>query len=321
MTEPKKIYLDTTVTALYDAGIIDRTVLKACQSAKPPLTSAGDILRHFEENGNFTDIPGCRRPGRISNKLIELANNTINQSTPAEERPHVMTRNLTDKLLNQAAFDFLTEQQQNDCLQFRKLYGYLPMFRVLRYYLSREGAARADYVMLMALGLGNPSEPIPTLANIGQLVGLSRERVRQIIQAYRLPEQIQHSALWKHYADHTTYFCDPTSEIFRMVTATELPGLTFAGYATVLERTTMLDNVDDSYLARRGWTKEIRAWVNRLRKLYAMPRSIDNRISLEGLAMGGSLDTRIMLVVLHQIAPALGILTEAPDTIILPKNN
>lgn len=311
------IYLDTPVKLLLERGMIDRLVLRACQAARPPMETAGDILDHYEENKTFSDVPGCRRPGRIPEALVDIARMVQRRETPSQLKKYESRRRQAGQLNNEANFDFLSEGRRAEILMYREKFGYLPMFRILSYYLNREDAQRNDRVMAHYLGMAD-NEPCASLADIGVKVGLSRERIRQILQTWTLPEQLSHARLWKQYADHSTYFANHSSEAYEKVVQTELPELSFGAYASILHHTTMLQNVEGRFLARRGWVEEISAWHDRLMRLAGMPRAISSRISLEGLAMGGSLDTRISLIVLNQIAPALGLLPDAPDAIILP---
>lgn len=320
MKEEKSIYLDTNVQQLEEDGVIDRTVLKACLAAKPPMLTAGDIVEHFRKRGNFADVPGCRRPGRVSENLIRIVDSVVDSNTPSDMKPVLMQRRLAGQLKEEASFDFLTPFQRNDVLRFKEEHGHLPMFRLLMYYLTREGATRNDTIMSYTLGL-NPSRiHCHSLSDVCKYVDLSRERVRQIIQTYVFPEELMLPRLWTNFADHSTYYADHTSEGYVKASTLDFVGLKFATYADVISRSTMLKNIEGKYLARRGWEKEIEAWLKRLEKLMGMPRSVDSRISIEGLAMGGSLDTRISLIVMHQIAPSLGIKTDAPDGLILAKN-
>lgn len=316
----QNIYLDTAICDLMEAGVIDISVYRACNAAKPPMVTAGDILEHLDAKGSFSDVPGCRRPGRIPDTLMSIAGKVIATETPAEERPHNIKRREIGKLSQEAHFEFLSEDQRREILDYRQKYGHLPMFKILKFYLNRPDASRNDLIMAYTFGLSAAQGDNSTLAEIAQLVNLSRERVRQIAINYEFPEQLRHPRLWMQYADHSTYFVNPSNDAFNLVRTTEVEDLPFASYAMILQRTTMLQNVDDLYLARQGWVDEITAWYTKLSRLKSMTRFIDSRISLEGLAMGGALDLRINLVVLHQIAPALGITPDAPDAIILPKN-
>lgn len=313
------IYLDTTIEHLLDCALIDRTVLKACQSARPPLKTAGDIMLHHQQYGNFASVPGCRRAGRISDVLLQIVGMVENQNTPSDLRTTLRNRAIADRLGHEADFDFLTEKQREQILAYRNEYGYLPMFKVLQYYLTRKDASRNDIIMASVLGFDADPSTRANFAAIGQNVNLSRERVRQIALTYEFPEQLALAGLWKCYFDHKTYYADATHSSYKLA-ANEVAGLTFAAFATVIHRTTMLHNVDDRYLARRGWVNEIRAWVDRLNRLATMPRTIDSRISIEGLAMGGTLDIRMSSVVLRQIVPAFGFKSDDADAIILPKN-
>ncbi len=321
MTTQQRIYLDTPVSRLFEEGIIDRTVLRACQAAKPPMVTAGDIRSHLDTHGHFNNVPGCRRPGRIPDTLMAIAHNTADTNTPAHLQPGQRKRRQATQLDETARFDFLTTEQQQQALRYKEEHGHLPMFLILACYLNREDADRNDIIAAHILGLTTDrTDCHTTLADVAQRVGLSRERVRQIANTYTLPDDLMHPRLWKPYADHSTYYVDPRHPAYIHATQTEIPTLTFAAYADILHRTTNLRNIDNRYLARRGWTDEITAWVNRLSRLAAMQRTIDNRLSLEGLAMGGTLDTRLKPIVISQIAPSLGILTEGTDAIILPKN-
>lgn len=313
------IYLDTTIDHLFESDRIDRMVLKACQSARPPLRTAGDIMEHYRQHGNFASVPGCRRAGRISDILQQIALMVEQRSMPSEMQPTLRKRVIADRLGHEADFDFLTEEQREEILAYRNEHDYLPMFKVLRCYLTRKDASRNDIIMASVLGFDADPSARANFAAIGQNVNLSRERVRQIALTYELPEQLSLAGLWKRYFDHKTYYADDTHPSYKLA-AKEVAGLTFAAFATVIHRTTMLHNVDDRYLARRGWINEIGAWVDRLNRLAAMPRPIDSRISIEGLAMGGTLDIRMSSVVLRQIVPAFGFKSDDADAIILPKN-
>lgn len=315
-------YLDTPLSQLIDEGHIDKTVVRSCLAAKPPMETAGDILLHLQKHGSFSDVPGCRRPGRIPDTLVRIAENTLDSNTPSDRKPVAQKRLQAGKLDEEANFEFLTEKEREYALKFRSEYGHLPMFAVLKQYLNRPEASRNDIVMAYSLGMHEEESPKTaiSLADIASRVNLSRERVRQIAITYILPDILMHPRLWGGYADHSTYYADHNHPAYIRVCANEIPDLSFAAYASILHRTTMLQNVHDRFLARRGWVKEITAWVNRLSRLANMPRTIESRISLDGLAMGGTLDTRINLVVLHQIAPSFGITPLPPDALILPKN-
>lgn len=316
------IYLDTPITQLVDDGHIDKTVYRACQAAKPPMETAGDVHAHFHKHGNFATIPGCRRPGRIPDTLLRIAQTTMDTNTPIEEKPTLQKRKIAGNLDANADFSFLSDEQRRHVLEYRTEHNHLPMFAILKIFLNRAEASRNDTVMAFSLGMHDErGSHAASLADIAGKVNLSRERVRQIAITYALPEIMMHPRLWSGYADHSTYYMDANSDIYKRVTDTEVSGLSFGAFAAIMGRTTMLQNVRDRFLARRGWVKEITAWVDRLTRLAAMPRTIESRISLEGLAMGGTLDMRINLVVLNQIAPALGIQTVPPDGLILPAND
>ena len=320
MTETFKIFLDTPVSLLAEKGIVDRNVLKACQAAKPPMLTAGDIARHLEEYGDFHDVPGCRRQSRITDILTSIARKVEPTSMPSELKPVLAKRIKAGKLVEDAHFDFLTDDQRVEVIAFREKHGYLPMLRIVSYFLNGPTASRNDTIMAYAIGLNADSHKCSSLADVAEHIDLSRERIRQIIQSYEFPEQLRHPRLWSKYADHSTYYADQTCPAYKTAASEEIPGLEFSTYAEVVSRISMLENIGNLYLARTGWTKEIGEWVSRLRRMSAMPRKIENRISLEGLAMGGSLDTRLSIVVLNQIAPALGIRTETPDAIIFAPN-
>lgn len=314
------IYLDTTVISLYEKGVIDKTVLRACEAAKPPMETAGDIAAHLDANGSFARVPGCRRPGRIPDTLSAIAEKVKKTPTPSDEKPERRQRNRAMRLSQDASFVFLTDEQRENVLAFRKEHGYLPMFMVLRYYLTRPDASRNDIIMSYGWGLNPSADDSATLASIGEQVGLSRERIRQILLTYEIPDELSHQQFWNQYVNHSTFYVDAGHSEFENVRQREIPNLTFAAYADILHRTTMMFNVNDRFMARRGWIKEISAWVDRFDRLSEMTRSIDSRVSLEGLAMGGNLDTRIALVVLNQLAPAYGFIPDPPGHLILPRS-
>lgn len=320
MTTTNKIYLDTPIIQLVERGLIDKTVLKACKAAKPEFKTAADIYNHWKEFGDFHNVPGCRRQSRITELLTFIARTVEPTNMPSELKPVVASRIKAGQLVKDADFDFLNESQRAEVLRFKEENGYLPMIAILRYFLNSEKASRNDVIMSYIFGLNNDGAECKSLADVATRVELSRERVRQIIQTYEIPEQLRHSRLWTNYVDHSTYYADETCPAYRIAKNAEVEGLSFAQYAAVVSRISMLENVDDAFLARKGWTKEIKGWVSRLSRMKDMPRSIENRISIEGLAMGGALDMRLSMVVLHQIAPALGLGTAAPDTIVLPPN-
>lgn len=315
------IYLDTPIAYLHEQGIIDRAVLRACEAAKPKMTLAGDIVSHFEKTNSFADVPGCRRPGRILDTLNSLMHAVKRTNTPTEQKPRSVERLRVAQVFENASFDFLTSTEKDVASRFRQEEGYLPMFYILERYMNSPGATRNDIVMAAIWGMRDDlNEPLSTLADIGDYVNLSRERVRQIMQTYELPDILSPQVYWNAYADHSSYYIDASNPVFTNTVSKEKAALTFDVYADVLQHATMMRNIENIFLARRGWENEISAWVRKLEKLSSMPRPIDSRISLEGLAMGGALDTRIALVVLNQIAPALGLKPDAPGHIILPKN-
>lgn len=197
-------------------------------------------------------------------------------------------------------------------------HGHYPMFRILVDYLTSDEATRDDKIFALSAGLVGDAGPQRT-DDIAVQFGLTRERVRQILVAYHLPARIGPVQRWQAYCDHSTYFINEASDKFRHVCDTEVNTLTFRTYAAMLTRTVMLDLVEDRFLVRRGWTKELTAWIKRLERLAGVRRTIESRISIEGLAMGGALDARMRSVVLNQIAPALGIRTEAPDLLVFSK--
>lgn len=309
------VYLNTTVNELVERGLIDRTAGRACHAAKPPLETAADIKNYLRSHGNFSAVPGCRRPGRIPSTLRKIAEVVRNENAPKPDKNPAT-------VFETAAFSFLNEDQRLEALEFKKEYGYLPMFRILACYMTRPGASRNDHILAKCMSFEPLDPPVtPSFMRVAENVGLTRERVRQIAESYRFPDEICHAKLWKHYADHSTYYIDNKSQVYRDVLSREIPRMPFHPFAGVMRRVAMLDPLENHrYLARRGWTSEIEAWVKRLERLASMPRTIDSRLSLEGLAMGGALDSRLNLVVLNQIAPTFGILPAPPDSIILPKN-
>lgn len=305
----KPIYNNTPIAELVRTGIIDRNIARACESATPPLTTAGDIRRYLSEHGSFTEVPGCRRPGRISRALTTLAGMTL-----GENSPEVRT---TASLAETADFPFLTAEQRAAALDFKAKHGRLPMFAILAAYLQREGAGRDDRIFGIWTGL--TGEGAHSLAEIGLAFNLTAERVRQLILDYTIDNLLTNNRLWQGYADYSTYFLNENSDIFATVVASECPGLDFRGFGAVMRRIHSLDMVDNRFLARRGWAPEIEAWLLRLERLRDMPRTISSRISIDGLTMGGKLDSRLKLVVINQIVPALG-LKVMDDNILLPAN-
>lgn len=320
MTKRVDIYLDTPIERLLEMGVIDKTVAKACRSSHPPMDTAGDIVRHLQEQGSFSDVPGCRRPGRITETLTEITRIVRHENMPSELKPTVARRIQAGQRVEDAGFSFLSESERKEVLDFRERHGYLPMIRIFSIYVNSPLASRDDRIMASSLGLNSDKLRHASLAGISSDIGLSRERVRQVIRNYQLPEELSHAKLWKNYADHSTYYSDESSETFRTASAEEIPELPFSTYAEIISRISMLENIENKFLARKGWTDEISAWVNKLQRLAALPRKIENRISIDGLAMGGSLDTRLSVVVINQIAPALGIRGEAPDALIFLPN-
>lgn len=319
--EPKKeIFLDTAIEQLMEDGWLDKNAVRSCQAARPPMLTAGDILAHLRERESFADVPGCRRSGRISDSLTLVAENVTETDTPLKKNHFGRRRELATELNDEGNFKFLSESQKAEILDYKEQFGHLPMFRILKFFFESEDATRSDKVGACLLGLTEIDPQDLSLSDIAQHVSLSRERVRQISHTYELPDVLTLSGLWGHYCDHSTYYVDAGTPGFIEASTHEVPGLKFISYARVLHRTTMLENVDDAFLARRGWVKEISAWVKRLRQMAAMPRTIDSRISLEGLTMGGTLDARITTVVTNQIAPALGIEADGNEAIILAKN-
>ena len=321
MNNDPVIFQDTPISKLFDNGLLDRTSLRACQAAKPPLLTAGDIAEHYSEYGNFSKVPGCRRPGKTTDALKFIALNTAPNPTPTHLKSTIVQRQMAGKLNEEANFDFLTTAQKARVLMFRKQYGHLPMFQIIKYYLNRKDASRNDIIMAYYLQLDNENANCTSLADLSNKIFLSRERIRQIILNYKFDDTISHPSLWTHYVDHSIYYSDNNSPSFVEAKTNEIENLSFATYADIISRVSMLENIDNEYMARKGWTKEIGAWRTRLLRMLAMPRNIDSRISIDGLTMTGALDGRINIIVLNQIAPALGIKAVAPDTLILPKNN
>lgn len=310
---PYTVYRDTPIAKLVQDGIIDRNTGRACQSATPPLVTAGHVVRYLEEHGTLADIPGCRRPGRITSQLHALVSITVMEDTPqAPVRPAQAT---------EPDLGFAPAATRTMAQRYKEEHGHWPMFALLADYLCGPDATRSDRVLALWLGLEQaPGVERDNLASIAAAVDLTRERVRQIIAAFSIPEHLLPFRLWKAYADHSTYYVDERSPRYTAITENEVPGLPFAAYMEIMKKVSSLVAGDGPYLVRQGWEKEIAAWVKRLERLAAMPHSIDCRLSLSGLTMGGALDARLNPVVLTQIAPSMGIRPEAPDTIIVPRN-
>ncbi|MDE6397397.1 MAG: hypothetical protein K2K84_09000, partial [Muribaculaceae bacterium] len=261
MNSIKPIYLNTPIAVLIKDGVIDRNIARACEAANPPLLTAGDIRRHWLDHGAFTEVPGCRRPGRISRALTSLANMTLDEDAPAA---------LTEATLSDtAAFPFLTAEEQATALKFKEEYGHLPMFYILSRRLGLSESDRKAVIFGSATGLLD--KPAASLAEIAAKYDISPERVRQIIQDFALEDILTQARLWKSYADYSVYFINKNSEVFNTVVAKECPNLTFRGFSAIIRRVLNFDVVDNTFMARRGWAPEIEAWVKRLRQLRDMP--------------------------------------------------
>ena len=309
MNTVKPIYLNTPIPALIKDGIINRNIARACEAANPPLLTAGDIRRHWLEHGAFTEIPGCRRPGRISRTLATLANMTLDEDAPAPAADL--------PLYETAAFPFLSPEEQAHSLKFKDEHGHLPMFYILS---KRLGIAQSDRkAIIFGSAAGLLDKPAASLAEIAARFEISPERVRQIIQEFALEDLLTQARLWKSYADYSVYFINKNSEVFQNVIKYECPTLTFKGFGSIIRRVLNFDLVDNTFLARRGWAPEIEAWVTRLRQLRDMPRTFSSKLSIDDISMGGKLDSRLKLIVVNQIVPLLG-LDIVDDNIILPAN-
>lgn len=305
----KPIYLNTTIATLLKEGLIDKNTARACGSANPRLATAGDIKNHLAVHGSFTEVPGCRRPGRISRALENLAKLTLDENEPHHEK----AKTLTDT----ADFPFLSAEERASALNFKREFGHLPMFAILSSYLRRPSHDRKEIMFASYTGLDKESGK--SLAEIGSRFDVTPERVRQILLDYTIPEGLDGARLWNPYANHSTYFINENSEVFKAVIANECSTLPFRGFAAVIRRVLNFDYVDRRFLARRGWVPEIEAWAHRLQMLRDMTRTFSSKLSIDGLSMGGKLDSRLKLIVVNQIVPQLG-LEVVDDNIILPAN-
>ena len=235
MKHAESIYLDTPVSQLLSMKMIDRSVERACQAANPPMLTAGDIVEHLDLYGNFSDVPGCRRPGKILDTLLGIAGITIRENSPSELNPRTRRKAIAVQLDKDADFDFLSDLQREDILEFRREHGHLPMLKILQSYFNRPDASRNDIIMAFALGLQDDSQAeYSSLAEIARQVELSRERVRQITLNYQLPEMLSLSRLWTFYVDYSTYYVDPNHQAFKHACTYEITDLSFSSYADIL---------------------------------------------------------------------------------------
>jgi len=306
MTIETPLYRTKRIEILYKTHQIPRTVKLACEAANPQFVTAGDVLDYLIEHGSFSQIPGCRRPGLVSRILTDIAENVTNPPEGYE--------GYSEDIL----FGFANHDKRAEYEKYRETYGHYPMFRIFVDYLNSNEANRCDIIFGLRHGL--IGEKQLHFSDIASHFKVSGERVRQIHAAYQIPERINGIALWTPYGDYSTYYVDAGSECFRNVLDTEIDTIDFNAYANVLSRILTLEVVDGRYLVRSGWEHEITAWVRRLEQIAALPRQKDSRISLDGLAMGGSLDIRLRQVILNQIAPALGLTPLPPDSLIFPAN-
>lgn len=307
MTIKLPLYRTKRIEALYDTGQIPRTVKLACESVRPPLVTVGDIRDYLIEHGSFSDIPGCRRPGRVTQIITEIAENV---SDPPEDY---------EGYSEDIPFGFVGHDKRNDYETYRDTHGHYPMFRILVDFLNSNEADRHDIIFGMHNGL--PGNVPLSYSEIASRVHLTKERVRQICTNYRLPERIGGITYWTPYGDYSTYYIDDHSECFRNVVETEIDTINFTSYANVLSRILMLEFVQGRFLVRSGWENEIISWVKRLEQIAALPRTKDSRISIDGLAMSGVLDIRLKQIIISQIAPSLGITAIAPDILIFHANS
>lgn len=299
------VYRDTPLTVLHKTNRLSRGALMACRAAVPPMETAGDLMRYLATHDNLRAIPGCRRPGLISRELESLGRMVRDTHTPPARPGDIVEE-----------WDFMTATRREQLKEFRAMHGHLPMFAVLHDWCMRPGATRNDN--MVARMLTTPSDSPLTLMALAKEYGLSAERVRQIILEYRVPDTFANARLWHPYANHATYFIAETSRAYRDILQREMPTLGFRGYCLIMKTVHPLVSVEGRYLARQGWENEITAWHRRLTRLAQRKATagVHSRLTVEGLSMGGTLDARLKPIVLTQIAPSLGLDTDA-DSILL----
>lgn len=136
--------------------------------------------------------------------IVQLAN-----SSPAQ----------CNELVVRNKYPFLEDKESDDIIQFQKELGHLPFFR-LTYLYFLKSKDRRDVVYNKANGI---TESPQAMAEIAHELGLSRERVRQIISHYLPPPQlydIMPLLSNQFYPFLTMDFVDP-SEVYHIISNAE----------------------------------------------------------------------------------------------------
>ena len=124
------------------------------------------------------------------------------------------------KLKNENLFPFLIERELDFAVSFRKEYGRYPMLYILTAYLSLS-SDRTDSLYTYKYGI---STGIPRSNDeVALAYHMTRERVRQIIQRYRLDSTLEFVSMpdWRYYITNAPLILTETSSIYREVAESE----------------------------------------------------------------------------------------------------
>lgn len=125
-------------------------------------------------------------------------------------------------------YRFLTLEQVDFVAGFYKQYGYYPMFFLLRERLATS-EERVEQIFAMATGIcgGNPMN----LTEIGEEIGCTRERVRQLLE--KAPKELFKDKGWKHYQLDSTLVVSEIDDLFLDVVEKEKVNISFESFALV----------------------------------------------------------------------------------------
>ena len=125
-------------------------------------------------------------------------------------------------------YRYLTIEQIYFVADFYKQYGYYPMFFLLRERLATS-KERVEQIFAMTTGIcgGNPMN----LTEIGEEIGCTRERVRQLLE--KAPKELFKDRGWTRYQLHSTSVVSEIDDLFLDVVEKEKVNISFETFAMV----------------------------------------------------------------------------------------
>lgn len=207
------------------------------------------------------------------------------------------------KLNKEHLFPFLIERELDFAIDFRDKYGRYPMLYILTAYLSLS-SDRTDSLYTYKYGI---STGIPRSNDeVALAYHMTRERVRQIIQRYRLDSTLEFVSMpdWRYYITNAPLILTEASSMYREVA--ELENLqngfsAFVGLMNSIVSYRKIRRKGEKIYVQKEYERQARDILDRLTEIVETRYARDTRFNLSDIVGQGEINISIARLLLRGV--------------------